>query len=54
MRKKIRIVLHTIVCKNYKKIDIDKFMRMIECKVNILEGNNVDLANLTINPIVKS
>ena len=27
---------------------------MIECNVNILEGNNVnDLANLTINAIVK-
>ena len=29
-------------------------MRMIDCKVNIVEGNNVnDLANLIINAIVK-
>lgn len=44
-----------IVSRNYKRMDTEKFMRLIEYSVNVIEGNNVnDLANLTINAIVKS
>lgn len=43
-----------IVSRNYKRMDMEKFMRLIDCSVNVIEGNNVnDLANLIINAIVK-
>jgi len=44
----------TIVCRNYKKMNVKKFMEMIDNCVNVIEDNNVDaLANLTVNAIVK-
>jgi len=44
----------TIVCRNYKRMNVEKFMEIIDNSVNVIEDNNVDaLANLTVNAIVK-
>lgn len=44
----------TIVCRDYKRMNVEKFMEMIDSSVNVIEDNNVDvLANLTVNAIIK-
>jgi len=44
----------TIICRNYKRMNVEKFMEMIDNSVNVIEDNNVDaLANSIVNAIVK-
>lgn len=44
----------TIVCRDYRNIDVDKFIKMIDKNLNSIEGGSVSaLANLTINVIVE-
>jgi len=31
-----------IVCRDYKRMDINEFMRKIDCKSNNMEGNDVN------------
>jgi len=45
----------TIVCKDYRNMDMEKFIRMIDSNLNSIEGDSVNaLANLAINVIVDS
>jgi len=45
----------TIVCRDYRNMDMEKFIRMIDSNLNGIEGDSVNaLANLAINVIVDS
>jgi len=44
----------SILCRDYKEMDVDEFMRKIDSKLNDIENNYVNaLANVAINVIVE-
>lgn len=44
----------TIVCRDYRNIDVEKYIKMIDKNLNSIEGGSVSaLANLTISVIVE-
>lgn len=44
----------TIMCRNYKRMNVDEYRRLVDINLNAIESNNAnDLANLAVHVIVK-